>query len=501
MHDWREVVSALRRASETEQSKMLDQLAATPVGGNRSGLDVLPYLWEAWGRDHQQMPTEEQWETLFLCCGRGGGKTRTGAELTIQAVRDHDVGGHVALIAPTYADIAAVMVEGESGILACSPPWFTPRWKPSGSFGGELLWPNGVIGYCFTAERPEQIRGVQFGWYWGDEIAKWDLEGGDGLLVKSNVDFAHRLGSFRRGIYTSTPKPTPLICSLEDASLRDLAEIEEGKRQPSDRTVILRSWSSTANADNIGKKTLAKWRRDYEGTTKGREELDAEIIRDDPGALWSIATLDLARVEPEDVPALRCVVVAVDNALTKAKPGQINTSTVESRNRAVGPADTGIIVAGLGEDGLYYLLGDWTVNDKPGVWGKQVLSAFAKAWPGRVADFIVVEKNAGGDLIKANLDVVMSDLNIPRDRVPIKYVTARDGKDARAEPVISLYEQGRVKHAAKLPDLEFQQSRFKRGKTSYKKDRVDAMVWAITSLIDRSEVVEPKPFDRSVYTR
>src|SRR5690606_37442294 len=161
--------------------------------GGLTELDVLPYRWEAWGREGQQMPAGD-WKTLFLCCGRGGGKTRTGAELTIEAVRDHDVGGYVALIAPTYSDIEAVMVEGESGILACSPPWFAPKWKPGGAYGGELHWPpspgcprgpserGGVIGFCFTAEKPEQIRGPQFGWYWGDEIAKWCLNGGDGLL-------------------------------------------------------------------------------------------------------------------------------------------------------------------------------------------------------------------------------------------------------------------------------------------------------------------------------
>lgn len=490
-----DVVQALRSADDDERTRLLEQLEAEEVGDGITALDALLYDWPAWARPGQRMPTERRWEILFLCAGRAGGKTRTAAELTIEAVRDHDVGGYVALIAPTYSDISAIMINGESGILACSPPWFAPLWRPGGDYGGELHWPpshgcprgpsklGGVIGYCFTAEKPEQIRGPQFGWYWGDEIAKWDLNGGDGLLVKSNIDFAHRLGRFKRGLYTSTPKPTPLICTLEDSDKRDRKEIAEGTRDPDDRTVILRRWSTRENEANLGAEYIERLNRQYAGTTKGREELDAEIIRDNPDAMWSHSMLEAARVEPDDVPDLVRVVVAVDNATTESKPGQIDQSTVESRNRAVGSADTGIIVVGLGADGLYYVLGDWTVNAGPDEWGRQVLSAFAAAWPGRMADAVVCEKNAGGNLIKRNLDIVMRDANVPADLVPIKYVTARDGKDARAEPVVSLYEQGRVKHAARLADLEFQQSQFRRGKSSYKKDRVDALVWGVTELI------------------
>lgn len=480
---WRDVLAELRAADKPTRAAMLDRLSTLSAGPGISELDMLPYRWEAWGRDHQQMPTEEQWEVLFLCCGRGGGKTRTGAELTIEAVRDHDVGGHVALIAPVYADIATVMVEGESGILARSPPWFRPEWKPTKGYGGQIHWPNGVIGHCFTAEKPEQIRGVQFGWFWGDEIAKYDLDGGDGALVRSNIDFAHRLGSFLRGIFTSTPKPTPMICALEDEDRADLAEIEAGEREPGRRTTILRRWSTAENRENLKPEYIEKLNRKYAGTTKGREELDAEVIRDDPDALWDNAMIDAARIRAGDVPELVRVVVAVDNAKRKAKDGEIDARTVEGRNRNVGPNDTGIVVAGLGADGLYYVLGDWTINASPREWGDRVLAAFATAWPGRVADAVVVESNAGGDLIRSNLEVAMRHANVPVDLVPIREVSATDGKEARADPVVSLYEQGRVKHAANLPDLEFQQTRFKRGKTPYKKDRVDALVWAITSLI------------------
>src|SRR5690606_29498828 len=161
----------------------------------------------------------------------------------------------------------------------------------------------------------------------------------------------------------------------------------------------------------------------------------------------------------DDVPELELVVVAVDNALQEAKPGQIDTSTVESRNRDIGPADTGIGIAGLGVDGLIYVIRGCTVNAAPDARGNQVIDAIEEAWPGRMADKVVAEKNAGGNLIKRNLDVVLRDRGINPAKVPIYYVNAKDGKYTRAEPVHALYEQGRIKHVGHMPDLEFQMSR------------------------------------------
>jgi phage terminase large subunit-like protein len=160
----------------------------------------------------------------------------------------------------------------------------------------------------------------------------------------------------------------------------------------------------------------------------------------------------------------------------------------------VGPNDTGIVGAGIDAKGHVYILDDWTVNAGPATWGGRVVDAFKHAFEGRRADRVIVEKNGGGELIERNLAVVLRDREINPALVPIRYVNATDSKEARADPVVSLYEQGRVHHVYRpssapgavqpLADLEFQMTRFKRGKTGYKKDRVDAMIWAVTHLVE-----------------
>jgi hypothetical protein len=45
-----------------------------------------------------------------------------------------------------------------------------PLWVPSRR---RLEWQNGAVGYAFSAEDPEQLRGPQFEAAWCDELAKW----------------------------------------------------------------------------------------------------------------------------------------------------------------------------------------------------------------------------------------------------------------------------------------------------------------------------------------
>lgn len=108
--------------------------------------------------------------------GRGAGKTRTGAEwLHGLAMGDMhypgDAAGRVALVAETYADARAVMIEGESGLLAIAHPRERPQWSPSLR---QLYWPaTGTIGQVFSAADPEGLRGFQFGACWSDAKTIW----------------------------------------------------------------------------------------------------------------------------------------------------------------------------------------------------------------------------------------------------------------------------------------------------------------------------------------
>jgi len=76
----------------------------------------------------------------------------------------------VALVAPTAADTRNVLVEGPSGILACSPPWDRPRYEPSKR---RLTWRSGAMATLYSADEPERLRGPQHDLAAVDELGSW----------------------------------------------------------------------------------------------------------------------------------------------------------------------------------------------------------------------------------------------------------------------------------------------------------------------------------------
>lgn len=182
-----------------------------------------------------------------------------------------------------------------------------------------------------------------------------------------------------------------------------------------------------------------------------RQEILAEDIDEVPGALWSRTQLDADRGQ-SDRPYSRIVV------------------GVDPKASAEADSETGIVVAGLGNDGHAYVLADYSMNGSPEQWAQKVATAYEL----HDADRVIVEKNQGGDM-------VLSVLRATGVRLPITMVTATRGKQTRAEPVAALYEQHRVHHVGALPQLEDQLCTWLPGDKS--PDRLDALVWAITELM------------------
>jgi len=121
-------------------------------------LEALESEWCFKARPEQILPLGD-WNCWLIQTGRGWGKTRTGAESVIDAVRS-GVAKRVHLVARAASDVRDVMVEGESGILSVSPPDFRPEYEPSKR---RLTWPNGATATTFSSEQPDQLRGPQ-GW-------------------------------------------------------------------------------------------------------------------------------------------------------------------------------------------------------------------------------------------------------------------------------------------------------------------------------------------------
>lgn len=392
----------------------------------------LNYNWRFFARP-DQLPPEGAWRNWLILAGRGYGKTRTGAEF-VRAEVDAGRARRVAVVGQTAADVRDVMIRGESGLLSCYPPGHAPRYMPSLR---SVAWPNGAIATTYSGDEPEQLRGPQHDLYWCDEPAKFKYL----QLCWDNLQFGLRLGSAPRGVLTTTPKPLALLRKLT----RD------------ESTVVTRG-TTYDNAANLPPATLDEFRKKYEGTRTGRQELFGEILDDAPGALWKRDGFDKYRVLPAKMPELTRIVVGLDPAVTDTEFSD----------------ETGIVGAGRGIDGHGYVLDDWSCRVSPGDWAKRAIDLYHH----RRADTIIAEINKGGDLVHATIRVI--DPN-----VPVRKTRAVKGKVLRAEPVAALYEQGRVHHVGAFDELEDQMCMFTTG--AYvgpgSPDRTDALVYAITDLI------------------
>jgi len=393
----------------------------------------LLYDWSFWARPEQVAP-EGDWFVWLLRSGRGFGKTRTGAEWVIG--RAQAGFKRIALVGQTKADLRDTMIElGESGIMRISPPWFRPEFQPSKR---RLMWPNGAVAVLYSGDEPDQLRGPQHDSAWVDELAKFKYPED----TWSNLLFGMRIGSKPQIVVTTTPRPIPLI-----------------KRLIADRNTVDMQRSSYDNIDNLSPVYVREVLEPMAGTRLGRQEIDGAILDDTPGALWKRTIIEAGRVRR--APAeLKRIVVAVDPAATSGQES----------------AETGIIVAGLGQDGHGYVLDDRTVRASPAEWAAQAVSAYYRA----KADRIVAEANNGGEMVEATIRTV--DANIS-----FKLVWASRGKQTRAEPISALYEQGKIHHVGMFAELEDQMCSWVPGETS--PDRMDALVWAMTELVQGGRTV------------
>lgn len=371
------------------------------------------------------------WAVWLMLAGRGFGKTRAGAE-DVFWYANCNPGSRIAIIAPTYADARDTCVEGESGLLSILPKQCVDTWNRS---MGELMLYNESRFKLFGAEEPDRLRGPQHHRAWCDELGAWRYpETWDQLL------FGLRLGQDPRAVVTTTPKPTKLI-----------KELARNKK-----TIVTRG-STFDNEKNLAPAALAQLKAKYEGTRLGRQELEAEILEQSEGALWTLEMIENARLKGK-LPEMRRVVVAIDPAITSKAESNL----------------TGIVAAGLGFDGRGYVLADVTGQFSPDQWATKAVALFRSV----NADRFVAEGNQGGDMVRHTIQSVWKN-------APVNIVHAHRGKQARAEPVAALYEQNKIIHAGVFPELEAQMCSWEplSDPPMPSPDRIDAMVWAFTELM------------------
>lgn len=408
--------------------------------------EVLLYDWPLWARPEQVPPTGFWWCWLILA-GRGWGKSRTGAEY-IRARVESGVAGRIALIGETAADVRDVMVEGESGILAVSPRWFRPKYESSKR---RLTWPNGAIATTYSGEDPDQLRGPQHDTAWADELAKWRYAD----EAWSNMEFGLRLGTDPRVVVTTTPRPIPIVRQL-------LAD--SGTVRPTTNL------STAVNRMNVSRRFVERVISRYAGTRLGRQELDAEVLDDTPGALWMLSQIEKGRVR--QAPVLTRIVIGVDPPTSVA-------------------GECGIVASGLGVDAHGYVLADESCSGTPAEWAEQVIRVFVRL----NADKIVPEKNNGGDMVEHTIRttaVEIDGVTVRGANLPIDPVWASRGKYTRAEPISVLYGNDTLPigchHVGAFAQLESEMTTYVPGNDS--PNRLDALVWSLSDLFPNAGALE-----------
>jgi phage terminase large subunit-like protein len=412
--------------------------------GAMADADALAFdaSWPDWAHDGQMAP-EAPWRTWMVLAGRGFGKTRAGAEWVSAFARDHPDAA-IALVAATAEEARNVMVEGPSGLLSVAR--FEEReamvWEPTRR---RLVFASGARAFVYSAANPESLRGPEHHIAWCDELAKWRFA----EAAWNNLTLGLRLGERPRALVTTTPRGIPALKAILAA--------------PRTATSGGATWANPHNGEDFLDGAIAA----HGGTRFGRQELEGVLLDDVEGALWTRELMESSR-SGTSIGELRRMVIGVDPPAS-----------------AAGDA-CGIVVCGLGADGIGYVLADLSVAGlSPEGWALKVAAA-AEAWG---AHRVVAEKNNGGEMVATVLRGAGVGL-------PVTLVHASDGKAARAEPVAVLFESGKAKLAGRFPELEEELAGLTYGRgyqgPGRSPDRADAMVWALTELLVKRQRPEPR---------
>lgn len=391
--------------------------------------------WLKTARPNQiPLDTEGKLYHIWLA-GRGFGKTRT-------AVEDMwwdcwiNPGIRYAVVCATLSDTRKTAFDGESGLTACCPYELIEDYNKALL---EIKLINGSIIQGYTAEEPQRLRGPQFHRAWADELAAWRYS----QETWDMLQFCLRLGNKPKVNITTTPKPIKLLKYLVS----------------SEKSLLIKG-STFDNSDNLADAQLEALRERYQGTRLGRQELEGEILEDIEGALWNLSLLEHAHNLSKNVFDYDRVVIAIDPAVSCNEDS----------------SETGIVVAAKMVNGKYLVIEDASGIYTPNEWGELAVKLYDKYQ----ADCVVGEVNNGGDLVENNVRTHDPNINF-------KQVRATRGKVKRAEPIAALYEQHKVVHLKYFDDLETQMTEYTGIKTDESPDRLDALVWALTELSNKTK--------------
>jgi phage terminase large subunit-like protein len=299
-----------------------------------------------------------------------------------------------------------------------------------------------------------------------------------------------RRGKRPRVLVTTTPRPGPVLKGIMAAP-----------------ACVATGGPSWANP-HVSRERIAEMRTRYAGTRLERQELNGELLTDNPGALWTEALLERCRVGAGDVIArseatrqsstadasgaetglLRCA----RNDETAPHESTTFLRLIIAVDPPTGDGTCGIIATAKDNEGKAHILADHSVTEQsPEAWSRVVAEA-AALWTHLHPNaplLVVAESNQGGLMVQ-------SVLRISGPALKIKLVPAIQGKSDRAAPVAMLFEAGRVVLHGRFPELEAQLCGMIAGGEyegpGSSPDRADAMVWGLTELMLQKERASPQ---------
>lgn len=408
-----------KRTEITAEAMQKDSEAATMLVESLSGKerDGLKYRWDFWARDDQLPPLD--WVTgkryiWCLRCGRGWGKTRTAGQAIIEAVKTGRY-KNLSLCGATAEEVRDIMINGESGIARYCPPDLEMTYKPSVK---KVFFKNGAVISIFYGSEPEKSRGAQSDFLWCDEIHKWQYP----EATFDNLLLGLRLGNNPLCVVTSTPKPTEFTKRLEKLTT------------PDGRSCVTVTVGSTYdNKSNLSPAFINTIVSKYEGTRLGLQELYAEILDDNPNALFKQEWIANNRVSELPIPAERKrVVVSVDPAVSHNASSNHTGIITVIESKAPDKLLTGGEVQAKKET-HFYVIADSSIIGTPKQWGERVKMEAERVH----ADIVIIEDNQGGDMVESTL--INAGL-----KIKIYRVRSVRSKSARVLNASTLCEQGRI---------------------------------------------------------
>jgi phage terminase large subunit-like protein len=417
------------------------------------------------------------------------GKTRSGAQGLADLIQsDTEPDGQFGVIGPTYRDAWTVQVEGESGLLralgtsAGEVKHGTSRIVEYAHRSyGEIGLRNGHVVFVDSADDGAiRVQGKNLRACWCGEIGLWQRWA---TAFDESVKYAVRKGEAKI-ICDGTPKVSRPARALIRRFLRG--------EEPG---VIVRRLRTIDNIANLSEAFYRSVVGAAKGTRLERQELEGELLDDVENALWSRDQLEAIQVPPFGQPG---------------GPGHLWQAKV-----GVDPSDGGedsdeqaytVIGHGGPDDPHLYVAENWGGQEAPAPFARRCILVAV-----RYEAELVVEKNHGGEWLRATFAQVMKELvkegKIPDGRCPrVRLVHASQAKRTRAEPVSALYERDVVRHckmAARdrhgnldvrsMVELEDQMVTFTGAAGERSPDRLDSLTWGATPFLNASFAPPGKP--------